>query len=643
MVEYNLEEFKDPDLASQPDIQTPIAKQGATPKPMVFNELNFIDPDSETKKPSQESDFMSKIIKDFKNALVGIKTSIGPTLRGLGQLAEHDPRYSFLQPKRAVEHLVGTKEEEELAYKQAKAESPKSAMLGYGLGTVAEAGVLPTGKITATGKFLAPLAKKVTKTALGMGALGAAKEGDIQERAKRGAEFAKMGAIGAGVLGTGGKLISAGARKILKKPPGEAKKFLTQYMKFKPTVGQVTGREALQSLEMQSAKIPLLGLKGKFKEQVSTIQKEVSKVIKGVERAESKTLAPQAVMSLNKQIQKSISSSYDKQKLLSNTLYRKFTKSIEDTQHIKLKLPNLQREANRIIRKQTELTKEGLDIAIEDPKLVNLYSQLASKSQLTPKNIPILRQKIGTFIDQYKVSNPSLSRDLVKLKTALDQDLGNFAKNVGGRPFRLYQEAQQHYASKVAPFKEDRILSSVLKGKIDADQIMNYMIKNERPELVSRIMARLNPTGRAQVRQALYKKILRNSLDPEDKIDLLKFHKNIRNLGDTLKGSLTKTQYTQIQGLQKLIANFNEGIKAGQSKEFLVQGMFGMGGLVLSAMATKAFVVMGATVMGGTRMLASPRTSNLLIKAAKLPVGSPKLQRISNIIFTGYLKSQENK
>lgn len=454
-------------------------------------------------------------------------------------------------------------------------------------------------------------------------------------------------AIGA-FAGTAGPLISKGLGKafggsIMGRADelAAAKQRMALLEKYGPTVGQVSGKESLQVLEGgMLGRIPIIGMKGKLRAQVDTIRSALSKFAdESLPKGIPDELLPRH---LNQTLQKSITEAHDKATVIVDDAYKQFSETAAKLQN-KIPLHTVKQAISEATENTKMLNSLGYkaDKADEILKLETAFSQI---DELPPKALNSIRKDLGKVYEKLIRSDPGSARQVLQIKNALDQDLARYAEKSGDNLNTLYKNARQKYQELLAPFKDEQVLASSLTGRVDSDQLLNMIVKKERPELASRILQNLTPEGKAAVRGATFKKIISNSLDKEGQIDVLKVNKELKGLKTTLMEVLPKAQFTEMKGLIKVIEHMADGLAAGQSKGMFVQGMLGGGGATIGmTMAPGTTMSIMATVGAVSKALESPATSKWLIKAAEGKVGSDNMNKIVRSLLLPSTKNSDEE
>ena len=151
-------------------------------------------------------------------------------------------------------------------------------------------------------------------------------------------------------------------------------------------------------------------------------------------------------------------------------------------------------------------------------------------------------------------------------------------------------------------------------------------------------MKGLSSEGRGLMRAGLVDRAMKQSINKQGQFDLLTFNGKLRQLGDTLKATLTREQHLELQGFSKILNTYAVGIQAGQSNSLYMQGILGLGGGIIAIANPAVGLTLAAVVKGMSATLSSPVSSKLLLKAASSPMNSPALQAITNAFVVASTK-----
>lgn len=537
----------------------------------------------------------------------GFNKPIGDLARGALQLA---------LPQRA-EKALGLAQQQKAAeqeYAQAKQSSPIGARLGYGAGTLGSAAMIPGGPV---------------KT-LGQAALTGARAGGLyaglQYTPEGQSRFLNVlggmagGAIGGGIFAGAGNLGRYLGKKMFARTIPQAEQFMSEAARagVRPTVGQVTGRESIQLAESGLSKFPGIGMKGKFKDQVDILDAQVKSFMKTFPKIEN---------TVGQSLKENIQKDFTKQKIAATARYKIFNKELAKSKDPVVPT-QLQREINSIVSNE-KLLPETLQ-SPQSRRLIEMLEPMGQIKQLSPAQAIKLRRNLQNTYEELSKLSGEERRIAARLKAAFDNDLQTYAK-ANPKLISSFQAANESYAKNVGKYLDDPVLSKALKGGIDEDQILNHAVKNERPALVRKVMNNLNPKGRGLLRSAIIRKVYNNSLDANKNLKLATFSKNLDKLGDTLKYAFNKQQKQELKGIQTLMQNMSDGLAAGQAKQSVLPGLLGASTGILAWINPATGAQIGLTVGGLSKVLASPKTSKLLIQLAKSKPG-PARQRLVNQI-----------
>ena len=287
---------------------------------------------------------------------------------------------------------------------------------------------------------------------------------------------------------------------------------------------------------------------------------------------------------------------------------------------------------------------QKLNLKIENADQITRFQDLLAKNDsFLPSDLKLIREELGATIQRTLKTDPKTAGKLIKMQKALDADLESYAVANGGDIAKLYKNARETYKERVVPFHDDKVLSGAISGKLDADELLGRIVRNERPILAKKIVQNLTPEGQGALRKAVLDNVISKSLNEAGEINVLALSKNLRNLGKTLNSVYTTQQRVELKGLQKAIEHMSSGLKAGQSDATFMQGLFGAGGAALITLGNPLVASSGiAFIKGFSRALTSPGTSKWLIKAAKEEIGSEGMNKaVRMIILSAKPEAQE--
>ena len=291
-------------------------------------------------------------------------------------------------------------------------------------------------------------------------------------------------------------------------------------------------------------------------------------------------------------------------------------------------------------------TMQALDRAIADvqesvlpdnaliSKLNTIKENLGSR-EFNYSQMRQARSDIGDIVsDAFKGANAAVGTKgvgaLQGLKSAIEQDMNQFA-NANGRELAVaWRNADKFYRTNVIPAK-DRTLAQALT-KADPDQVYNMFIKNGAQQgSAQRFYNALDDKGRAAVRYGMVKNAFDKAFDSERNLfSPAKFATVIKDAEGAGKVFFKGAAKQELDGFANLMRHVERSRQAidrpmtgVQNVPYLIAGLAGGG----------AFVAPGttATAAGSAFLLKKLMTTEsgrrFLLASSKLKPGSPAMQR----------------
>lgn len=530
-------------------------------------------------------------------AATGFNTSISSGAEGIMQLgAQIGQAGSFLKGMNLVPGLDSkikqVHAQEQAEYEKTKKEHPIITRLGYVGGELGQAAVVPAAR---GANFLGRLA---TGAASGAGFAQANVYDSPEERVKATGITAGTSGLLSGALGNLGanRGPSIAAAKKIADAGG--------------TVGQVTGKAGIQTVETSLSKVPVIGMRGKFKGQVKQVIEQVDDYMQSVNpKGTESSISP---AQLKSSVVQGLSKQFSKVKGDADALYKLFSKEAAKTA-VPVETNFLRKTANSILNaeKQSPVLGEKANNII---KAIQPFTELQN---MKPSQINALHKTISDLTYKMKALGPEEGRAASRLFAAWNDDLGKFSKT-NPTLGKLFERAKDTYKNKVGPLLDDPILSKAIKGQIDSDQLLSMAVKNERPELIRNVMKNLTPSARGNFREAILKNVYNDSLNAQGIVEPLKFFSKLQTLGDTLQGALARDQRNELKGLTEVVRAMSTGLKAGSSQSSLDRGLATMllgGGAYISPGGAIA-AVGGIKVLSS--LLSSPKVGMAMVRLGKV-------------------------
>lgn len=254
-----------------------------------------------------------------------------------------------------------------------------------------------------------------------------------------------------------------------------------------------------------------------------------------------------------------------------------------------------------------------------------------------------LRSQLGSEVSSfYKGGSPIGEKGVGALqaaKRALEQDLNQFADDVGGAGKAAWKKADSFYRSGIVHFKEQGLRQLVQTP--EPEKAWRWLVSQDTPSRAARMYKALNGEGRSAVRYGLIKEAMDKAATPNGPISPAKFagylerHQNIINT--FFKGNELK----EIQGFKVLMRHVE---RSGQYMENPPTGNrlipLLLGGA--SVMSPKAAVAAGATAAAIKGLFQTTAGRNALVALSRHDPGSKAAEYISRAIG-GMIATQSAK
>ena len=453
-------------------------------------------------------------------ALTGFNTSMGAGAEGALQVLSTLPSSflrggSLLRAGKVDAAIQQVHAQEAADYAKVKKEHPIMSRLGYGLGEIGKASLIPSARGAG---FLG----RAATGGLGSGAMA---QTDVYatpaDRLNQTGMAMGTGAVLSGVLGKLGsnRGVSVAAARPIAAAGG--------------TVGQITGKPSIQGLETTLSKVPVVGMRGKFQGQVKQVIEQVDDFIQSTnpKSQQGSSISP---AQLKSSVVNGLSKQFSKAKTEADTLYGMFSKAASKST-VPVETTTLGRVAKSIIgaEKQSPILGDKANTII---KAIQPFTELEN---LKPSQINAMHKTISDLTFKMKAIGPEEGRAASRIFGAWNDDLAKFSKS-NPQLGKLFDKARETYKTKVGSLMDDPVLSQAIKGKIDPDQLLSMAVKNERPELIRNVMKNLTPSARGDFRQAIMKNVYNDSLNDSGVVDPMKFFRKLNTLGETLHGALAK-------------------------------------------------------------------------------------------------------
>lgn len=625
-----------PQASAQPGAPTGPGNQKDAQKPDFFAELQGKPPEgAAAPEPPKEESIMDRAMGSVTALFAGAKRQMDSNAEGLVQAAYKGGSYLGIDTSRQQESLRQLREQRQAEFAPIQEANPIAAGVGQVAGDVVTMGAT-AGPIGAAAKA-AGLGAAATATgglarAAGGSAAytGATQYGTGAERAQAaGTSAALTGVLGG--LAMAPEKIGKGVFKGSEKKAGELYDQAEKLGVRNVSLGQASGREGLQSLEVATSKIPLVGPRQKFQNQAADVTNAGEDILGKISSSIPKAKNPDAYFgkTTREQIFESVKQKAEGASKVVNGAYDRFS-AIASKLPDDMPLTNARDVAQDLLKPSSGLGtaySSSLNAAIKD---------VIARPSRRPESLREIMPAINKIMESADNAGDTVTRSAAKkLKDALIKDasvLPEEAKNA-------FTRANQMHVKYNVPLRQDKLTSKILDGSINSDDILKYAMKPDAPETMTSLMKNLTPHGRGELRAAVFRKAINQS-----KGNLEKFGQKIDNLGESLGKVFTPSQKAEITGLRKFMEATKRGTKAGQS-----ESVWGESILAYMAVGTAYAVdklgtagLAAGAFKGLTTAMTSPKVGKLLLKMAKTPDGSRASSKVAAAIAAHLTKDNGN-
>jgi hypothetical protein len=362
-----------------------------------------------------------------------------------------------------------------------------------------------------------------------------------------------------------------------------------------------------------------------------------------------------------KQLVNSAKENYQKEKQVSRKSYENRNKYLEE------KRINLDQRNN--LKKTAEDIDNDIKRQLESNKNMPIDSQFLKDIEDAKEGNTMSFKDVNNLRDRYRQTAKSLrlkgdnitASGYERLLAAHNADIEQKLLSLNDqKAIELNNIANQHYAKKLAPVKENSILRKYLNGKGNPDLFIQSFSKGgwDQPELQKTIMQYLNPQQQRQYAGEFLSKFEREGYQGERHLKEDKILNNYENLGDETKNIIFQNAPEEKKKLDainhikhlynsdlKQLINTKSGEKSAKQLLLYLSGLGALaGGEAYSGVSPGHIAAQMIAVpflgRGATRYLTSPLSQNLYRKGLKLK-GKPTKLPVSPAALLGL--NQENQ
>lgn len=377
-----------------------------------------------------------------------------------------------------------------------------------------------------------------------------------------------------------------------------------------------SARNWLRYLDDLMAKVPLVGTAGKK-------MKQLDKSAEFLTRMREQFAARMGSDDAVKALQVSLGKVDDATRNRANQLYATVDKLAGDAP-----VPAINMSA-----KATELLeRERLLGDFADKNLVGILSKYERSVANNFRTARAMRDRLSAHIRDAQQGqggfNPSYMQSLTQLKEALEADIDEFGRRAGGQLGKAWQTAKRYWRMYRLPFREAGIVKRVNDNAIDADQIMDSMIKQGRWEKARQVYRVAGKEGRAAIEYSLLDKALNAAKIDGPKGELFKpkmFASNIQKY-EKLMGNVFPPQVRQqIEGARRLMVHL-ESLDKHLSQAptgYQLMGATGLGAAAYALSGNPIGQLVAALGLSFKALFATNRGRRILTNMARVSSGSP--------------------
>lgn len=653
------------------DQMVQLAKQAKTPPPQATQKTLSIDEMVELAKSAKKPKNLGalpaiKVEAEKPSLIADIGSGMDKVYSGVAQGAE----YAADGIRGGLNKLLGTnletdryerytkyKADERKTYNEARKDSGKGANVGEFIGeTVATLPLAALGKGYGAAKILSKPGLAITAQNAAVGGLigGVGFAENAEQRKKN----VQAGAVGGAVGGVVAKKVGDGITKAVNikqgrmVPSAQEIDDLGKQFGVKTTVGDIGKNPLIQKSEVAMESIPLVGTSKLRQTQQAQVKDAATKVLDGLKtklddvdyKAIPKIQAAANAGDVNAaRIMKVVNGAGDDTgKILQAAAEIKNWRGKRVASQMYDRVQNLAgdgaiapnktvQKIDDIIAKDSKVTpnkalqKELLDIR---KKLVDMNIKKDFKEMRATQS------NLGKTIKKWGIAGEDTTA-LTKVKTAIDDDLLDFAQSFGNtkllgelkRANALYKQLQDG---------KDKAFAKALRSA-EPDQVFEQFMKAGKGDKAANFYKNLDPKGQAALRYQMAENAFGKAWDPNKEVfSPAKFAQEFERMKAPYNNIFTGGDKAQMDGFVKLMRHVE---RAGQYAENpptgnrLVGVAFGLGAGVNPTLAAQgagvsAIAKMLFTTDAGKRILLaakdvppnSPQMANLLMQAQKLAV-----------------------
>jgi len=488
------------------------------------------------------------------------------------------------------------------AFKEIQESDPIASTIGEILGEVGATAVIPGG---ATIKGAAAAGTVI-------GATQFVPEGESR------LEQAVTGGVAGGATSAALKTVGKVAEKVTGIVKGQTAKEVQELEKLgkefgvQTSVGDITGQPLIKKAEVLAENIPVIGFSGFRETQQQQVARAAGEIVDG--------------FSVNgdwaKILQTSLVDKADAVRKVAGNLFNKVGSLANPLGNVPISKTN--KVAREIITEEQAKVPE-----FQDQSLIDALQKYTVDPQANFTGVRSIRSDLSDDISDFFTGKNAIvgKRGVDKLqrvKTALDEDMNDFANQQGGQVKRAWDRANSFFKKNVVPFKDTALAKA---AKTDTpDEIFRTFVRRGGRDRAQKFFNALDKKGKEAVRSGILENAFENATREGKPFSSAKFAQALEQF-DAPSGVFFKgTDKKQLDGFKKLLRHVE---RSGQFAENPPTGQR----LILALLGTGAILepVSAGAVAGTTALITglfgSPAGKRLLLSANKFGEGTQALQK----------------
>lgn len=262
-----------------------------------------------------------------------------------------------------------------------------------------------------------------------------------------------------------------------------------------------------------------------------------------------------------------------------------------------------------LVKKLSDIRKK-----LEDPSINTNFREMRAA-----------RSSLGDLVDEWGRSGKS-TRDLTKVRTAIEDDIGDFATNSGNSSLvAQYKRADAFY--KDLQFGKGKALNNAMQSETP-DEIFNQFIKAGKGDRASNFYQNLDVKGQSALRYEMANQAIAKATNESTGVfSPAKFALEFERMHAPYSNIFSGAEKAQMDGFVKLMRHTE---RAGQYMENPANGSrligVAIGGTAMANLPL-ALKAAGASAIAKT-LFTTQAGKRILLASKDLPPGSPKLENL---------------